>query len=200
MKLSFHGGAKSVTGANYLLEFDNIKILVDCGLFQGSKYAEVLNYEKFPYSSSEINFVFVTHSHTDHTGRLPKLYKEGFRGKIFTTKPTIALLKETLLNNQSLIASEAFKDGHKPLFSVEDVNNTISLMKGFDYESEIDLGSGIKAMLHDAGHILGSAIIELEWSDHSKGGQTTKIYFSGDLGNPPTPLLNSPFFRKMVIT
>jgi metallo-beta-lactamase family protein len=196
MKLSFYGGAKSVTGANYLLDNGEVKILVDCGLFQGSNYAEVLNYEDFPYDASTINYVFITHSHTDHTGRLPKLYKEGFRGKIFTTKPAVDLMRETLMNNQGLIASEAFKDGHEPLFSVDDVKNTISLMKGFDYNVKIDLGAGIIAVLHDAGHILGSSIVELNWSDHSKNGQTSKIYFTGDLGNPPTPLLNSPFFPK----
>ena len=83
MRITFHGGAMSVTGANYLLEHDGLKILVDCGLFQGFKYAEELNYQKFPYDPAEIDFVFITHSHTDHIGRLPKIYKESFWGKSF---------------------------------------------------------------------------------------------------------------------
>ena len=93
MKITFYGGAKSVTGANYLLDFGVKKILVDCGLNQGSKYAEDINAEKFAYDPTEIDLVFITHSHTDHTGRLPKLYKEGFRGKIYASNPACHLAK-----------------------------------------------------------------------------------------------------------
>jgi len=110
MTITFHGGARSVTGANYLLEISNTKILVDCGMFQGSKYSEDLNYEKFPYDPAEINFVFITHSHTDHVGRLPKLYKEGFRGKVIATNATLDLIRKALPDNLNLIREEAERE------------------------------------------------------------------------------------------
>lgn len=198
MKLTFYGGAKIVTGSNYLLESGTKKILIDCGLFQGSKYAETLNYEKFAYDASEIDYVFVTHSHTDHSGRLPKLYKEGFRGQLIASKPTLDMIRTALPDNMNLIKAEAAKDGHEPLFNADDLEGVLSLARGVDYEEEINLGDGlsvqnrafnISARLLDAGHILGSSIIEISF-------ESKKIYFSGDLGNPPTPLLQPTVFVK----
>lgn len=198
MKLTFYGGAKIVTGSNYLFDSGTKKILIDCGLFQGSKYAETLNYEKFAYDASEIDYVFVTHSHTDHSGRLPKLYKEGFRGQLIASKPTLDMIRVALPDNMNLIKAEAAKAGHKPLFNAEDLAGVLSLAKGVDYEEEIELENGanvkssvlnITARLLDAGHILGSSIIEI-------GFDGKKIYFSGDLGNPPTPLLQPTVFVK----
>src|SRR3990167_2833593 len=107
MRLAFYGGVQQVTGSNFLLEHNGRKILIDCGLFQGSRYAETLNYSDFPYDPKEIEAVFLTHSHADHTGRLPKLYKDGFRGKIFATKPTIDLSEIALDDNIDLIKEEA---------------------------------------------------------------------------------------------
>lgn len=210
MKLTFYGGAKSVTGANYLLEIGDTKIIVDCGLFQGSRYSEDLNYEKFAYDPAEISFVFITHSHTDHAGRLPKLYREGFRGKVIATNATIDLIKKALPDNLNLIKQEAEEAGREPLFSIGDLEGVLGLARGVNYEEEIDLGEGNKAILHDAGHILGSAIIEVEWPSKSSSfaedsagrqnpnhkTQKKKIYFTGDLGNPPTPLLRNPYFPK----
>src|SRR3989344_4908221 len=197
MRITFYGGAKSVTGANYLLDSGDIKILVDCGLYQGSKYSEDFNYEKFAYNPAEINFVFITHSHTDHVGRLPKLFKEGFRGRVIASKPTIDLARKALPDNLNIITEEAQRDGREPIFELKDLEGVLDLAEGFDYETQIDLGGGITAVLHDAGHILGSTIVEiLYWSDQSNTGQTSKIYFTGDLGNPPTPLLPSPYFPK----
>lgn len=193
MKLSFYGGAKQVTGANYLLDTGKIKILVDCGLFQGSRYAEFLNYEKFEYNPADIDFVFLTHSHADHTGRLPKLYREGFRGKVFATKPTIDLTSVALEDNLDLIIDEAKKDGHEPLFTKNDLHSVVSLSSGVDYEQEINLNGFVTAKLHDAGHILGSAIVEFTWQ---KDGVHKKIFFSGDLGNSPTPLLNNCYLPE----
>jgi metallo-beta-lactamase family protein len=209
MKLIFYGGARSVTGANYLLDASAIKILVDCGLNQGSKYAEDLNYQPFDYNPAEIDFVLVTHSHIDHIGRLPKLCKDGFRGKIYATKATRDLMEVALPDNLKLIQQEAEEDGHPPLFEEKDVEELISLVQGIDYYEEINLGDGVKAIFRDAGHILGSSIVEVQWKavssfqflDSSKNSdfqspktsnqklETRKIYFSGDLGNPPTPLL-----------
>ncbi|HZZ99243.1 MAG TPA: MBL fold metallo-hydrolase [Candidatus Paceibacterota bacterium] len=185
MKLTFYGGAQSVTGSNYLLEAGELKILVDCGMFQGSAAAEEKNYERFPNDPAEVDFVFVTHSHADHTGRLPKLFKEGFRGKIYATPPTLAMTKIALPDNLGLLAREAEKDNHEPLFTEEDLNGVMGLTEGVGYDQPIELGNGVKAVLHDAGHILGSAIIEIQ-------AEGKRLYFSGDLGNPPVPLLK-PF-------
>lgn len=189
MTITFYGGAKSVTGANYLLDAGDVKILVDCGLNQGSKYSEDMNYEKFAYNPAEINFVFITHSHTDHIGRLPKLFKEGFRGKVIASKPTIDLASKALPDNLNIITEEAKRDGKEPIFELKDLEGVMDLAEGFDYEMPIDLGGGIRAVLHDAGHILGSTIVEIDFNEK-------KIYFTGDLGNPPTPLLQPPYFPE----
>ncbi len=193
MKLSFFGGAKIVTGANYLLDTGYSKILVDCGLFQGSRFAEVLNYEKFPYKPEEIDYLIVTHGHADHTGRIPKLYKEGFRGKILATHPTIDIIKASMPNSLALIKDEAKEDGHEPLFRDDDLINALLLAEGIEYEEVKDLDKNTKVRLHDAGHILGSAITEIETISK---GQAVKIIFSGDLGNPPSPLLAEPAYVR----
>ena len=176
-----------MTGANYLLENGGFKMLVDCGLNQGSKYAEDMNYEKFAYNPAEIKFVFITHSHTDHIGRLPKLFKEGFRGKVYASKPTIDMIWKALPDNLKIMIEEAEREGREPIWGLKDLEGVMALAEGFDYEVPIDLGGGIKAILHDAGHILGSAIVEIDFDNK-------KIYFTGDLGNPPTPLLQPPYF------
>ena len=175
-----------MTGSNFLLEHNGLKILVDCGLFQGSKYAETLNYQDFPYNPKDINFVLITHSHADHSGRLPKLYRDGFRGKIFSTKPTIDLSAIALDDNLDLIKEEARKDGHEPLFGAGDLHQVFLLAQGVEYGEELDLGNNVKATFYEAGHILGSAIIEISWKEKD---ESKSIYFSGDLGNYPVPLL-----------
>lgn len=184
-KLTFYGGAQSVTGSNYLLEVGDMKVLVDCGMFQGSSDAEEKNYGPFPYKPAELSAVFISHSHADHTGRLPKLYKEGFRGILYATPPTLDMTFIALPDNLGLMTDAAKKANHPPLFSQADLDGVMSLAKGINYGQEINLGPNFSAVLHDAGHILGSSIIEFRV-------EGKKIYFSGDLGNPPTPLLR-PF-------
>lgn len=193
-KITFHGGARSVTGANYLLEFGDVKVLVDCGLFQGSRYAEDLNYEPFPYNASEVAAVFITHSHTDHVGRLPKLFREGFRGKVYATRATIGLVRRALPDNYRLMRQESEQTGREPIFNDEDIDGVMNLAQGQDYGQVIKLSGDVEAVLHDAGHILGSSIIEFRFTGSS--GEREKIYFTGDLGNPPTPLLNPPFYPE----
>jgi metallo-beta-lactamase family protein len=185
MKLTFYGGAKSVTGSNYLIQSGETKILVDCGLFQGSKYAEELNYAEFEYVPSEIDYVLITHSHADHVGRFPKLYKDGFRGQAYTTAATLETIRRALPDNYGLLNEEAVRDNHESLFSVEDMEGILAITKGISYQEPIIMGD-FKVTFFDAGHILGSAIIKLEAEGKS-------IYFSGDLGNPPTPLLDYPY-------
>lgn len=170
-----------------------MKLLVDCGLFQGSKYSEVLNYGKFAYDPKYIDAVFLTHSHADHSGRLPKLYKDGFRGKIFATRPTIDLAEVALDDNLDLIKDEAKRDGHDPLFSKGDLHQTFLLARGIEYGREIDMADKVKVIFHEAGHILGSAIIEIRIKE---GEEVRRIYFSGDLGNSPAPLLKNYVFPE----
>ncbi len=187
MKLIFYGGARSVTGANYLLDTGTVKMLVDCGLNQGTKYAEDLNYQPFDYKPEEIKYVFITHSHIDHIGRLPKLYKDGFRGTVCATTATRDLMVVALPDNMKQIQREAEENRHPPLFEQKDLDGLVSLVRGVNYYEPIDLGGGVKVIFHDAGHILGSALVEVQWQEATGG--TKKIFFSGDLGNSPTPLL-----------
>lgn len=205
--LTFHGGARSVTGANYLVETEHSKILVDCGLVQGTRYAEEENYKKFSYDASTIDAVLITHAHIDHTGRLPKLVKEGFKGKIFMTHPTRDFIEIMLYDSCDIMSEEAEREHRELLYSRKDVARTLELIEGVEYGKKIQVTDDIKCRFRDAGHVLGSAIIEI-WlsqapsakfprkteSDSAVRGRQIpkkeiKIVFSGDLGNPPVPLL-----------
>lgn len=183
MKLHFFGGAGTVTGTNYLLEVNRKKILVDCGLFQGSRYLEDLNYQDWPYQPQEIGCILVTHSHIDHIGRLPKLYQDGFRGKVFSTIPAKDLAEFLLVDSQGILKKEARLLGRVPLYNFEAIEGLMNCWQTVDYHQKISLGDNVSFTFYDAGHILGSAFILLEAEDK-------KIVFSGDLGNPPTPILN----------
>ena len=185
--LTFHGGARSVTGANYLIETKTSKVLVDCGLAQGTRHAEEENYKKFPYDPASIDVVLITHAHIDHTGRLPKLIKEGFRGKIFMTRPTKDFAEIMLDDSQGLMANEARREGREELYSMKDVARTLEFIEPIEYGKITKVTEDIKCRFRDAGHILGSAIIEV-WAGDKK------IVFSGDLGNPPVPLLRPTEF------
>lgn len=184
MRITFYGGVSgSVTGANYLVETKNgAKFLVDCGMFQGSRYAEAHNYDPFPYNPKEIQAVFITHAHIDHIGRLPKLYKDGFRGKIYATKPTIDLTELSLSDSVHLVVEDAKDMKVEPFYRDIDVPLVMKLFQSADYGVEFSPAPDIKAKFRNAGHILGSSIIEII-------ADGKKIVFSGDLGNPPTPLL-----------
>ena len=121
MRLHFYGGAKSVTGANYLLEAGDIKILVDCGLFQGSQFSDEMNHHAFAYDPAEIEYLIVTHTHADHIGRIPKLYRDGFRGEIIATEPTRALMPVALEDTLERISEESKELGHPVLYKKNDV-------------------------------------------------------------------------------
>lgn len=189
MKLTFWGGAGAVTGANYLLEIDDPtlpggvrKIIVDCGMAQGGRFMELSNYEPFPYDPKEINDVFVTHAHIDHTGRLPKLVKDGFTGTVYSTPPTRDFGELLLLDSQHILAQEAEHHHKPPLYEDKDIGDLMVRWKGVPYHQKIALGENISVTLFSAGHILGSASIYIEAE-----GKT--IVFSGDLGNQPAPLI-----------
>ena len=170
-----------MTGANYLLSSGETKILIDCGLNQGGHYAERLNFGTFEYDPKEIKAVFVTHAHIDHTGRLPKLYKEGFRGEIYSTAPTKDFAQALLYDSEDILAREAKREGLEPLYTKENVDQVLTLWQTAEYGKSFKVGP-FKITLHDAGHILGSSSIEIE-----EGGK--KIVFSGDLGNVNPPLI-----------
>jgi metallo-beta-lactamase family protein len=185
MKISFFGAVREVTGSNILIEAENKKFLVDCGVFQGEKMIENRNYEPFPYEPAAIQFVLLTHAHLDHCGRLPKLYHEGFRGKIYTTPATRDLTIMSLNDSAELILEEAEEHGHEPYFTKEDVDRLVGLFEPINYGEIKEILPGIKIRPQEAGHILGSSSFEV-WADGEKA------VFSGDLGNQPVPILRPP--------
>jgi len=191
MKLYFYGGAQAVTGANYLLEGEpnakgeKTKILIECGLSQGTRKEEKKNYNPFPYDPKEIDALLITHAHIDHTGRVPFLYKSGYRGPIYSTPPTKDFTEDLLVDSQGLIEKEAKKDGRDPLYSLQDVNNSMLLWRGVKYREPIRIKE-FDVEFFDAGHILGSSFIKItaNYKDNKK-----TLVFSGDLGNVGTPLV-----------
>ncbi|MDO8512984.1 MAG: MBL fold metallo-hydrolase [bacterium] len=185
MDLKFYGAVQEVTGSNILVEASNTRLLVDCGVFQGRKMIEDRNYEPFPYDAHSIKVVLLTHAHLDHCGRLPKLYHAGFRGKIFATAATLDLTLMSLNDSADIIEEEALENGRLPYYTKDDVANLTSLFQPVEYDQTIEVLPGIKACFREAGHILGSASIEL-FADGEK------IVFSGDLGNHPVPILRPP--------
>src|SRR3989344_1997065 len=183
MKLTFHGGAKMVTGANYLLESDSQKILIDCGLHQGSNFCEKHNWEPFAYKPSEISAVFITHAHIDHVGRLPKLYKDGFRGQVYSTLPTREFAELLIKDSDHILEEEARRFKKPILFIPEDIENLMKHWQGVEYHAPVTVGP-FKVMFYNAGHILGSSFILVEV-------EGKKIVFSGDLGNSPAPIIGA---------
>lgn len=179
MRISFHGGAREVTGACHLLETDRVKILVDCGLFQGSREIEDMNLEPFGFDPAEVDAVVITHAHIDHIGRLPRLVREGFHGLILSTAPTRELARVLLEDALHLAERE-----HKALFAPEDLERTFTLWEDMTYRTPRAIKNNT-VTLYDAGHILGSAMAHIE----SEG---KRILFTGDLGNVPSVLLPPP--------
>jgi metallo-beta-lactamase family protein len=180
--LTFCTGVGTVTGANFLLDTGTAKILVDCGMVQGEKVAQEQNMEPFGYEPSSINVLMITHAHLDHVGRIPKLVKEGFKGVIYSTPETCELARLVLEDAVNIIAEEAERDGVDPLYVLEDVDKVFPLWKTISYHEQFEIASGVSVFLKDAGHILGSSMIEISFDGK-------KILFTGDLGNSPAPLL-----------
>ncbi len=182
LKLTFWGGAGTVTGANFLLEGANQRFLIDCGLQQGCyKICDDNNRKPFPYGPASIDAVFITHSHIDHVGRLPKLVREGFRGVIYSTPPTKDIAREMLIDSLGVMGKESKKDKLPTIYSEQDVAQTMKLWQTAPYHQDINIG-GFAARFRDSGHILGSAMTEIVFNKK-------KIVFTGDLGNSPSSLL-----------
>lgn len=180
--LTFAGGAGTVTGANFLLEVGGKRILIDCGMQQGSPEEAAANWQDFSYDPKTIDALLVTHAHTDHIGRIPKLVGDGFRGKIYSTEPTKEISKVMFDDAVGLLMEDAKAAGRKPLYNMADIELAMSLWKGVPYHGHLELGNGVTATYFDAGHVLGSGLVQITW-----GGKS--FLFSGDLGNTPTILL-----------
>jgi metallo-beta-lactamase family protein len=183
--INFHGGAGNVTGANFLLTVDTTKILVDCGLIQGDKFAMTSNCDTFAYNPADIDILLVTHAHADHIGRIPKLVRDGFRGIIYSTPPTRDLSEVMLHDAYKVMLYESERYGTPRCFEESDIAQALALWKTHPYHQSFELPSNITATYTDAGHILGSGMITLE-----RNGK--KFLFTGDIGNIPQPLLNPP--------
>lgn len=197
MKLTFYGAAGEVTGSNYLLESSSrtnlpnggvmvgsgsTKILIDCGLHQGSNFCEKQNFEPFPYEPSSIDAVIATHAHVDHIGRIPKLYRDGFRGQIISTFPTMDFAEHLLLDSEHLLAKAALDAQEPPLYTLAHINETMRLWRPIKYHQKVRIGD-FEIELFDAGHVLGSSFVAVSSNDG------TRIVFSGDLGNMPAPIV-----------
>jgi metallo-beta-lactamase family protein len=181
MKLTFYGGTGEATGSNYLLESGDTRIMIDCGLHQGSHYAETENFEPFAYDPKTIAAVFITHSHLDHIGRLPSLVKAGFKGTIYATPATKDFADLMLYDSEHLLLAEADREKKPPLYNDNDITAVLAQWQKLRYHMPMAVGP-FTVELYDAGHILGSAFILVKAE-----GKT--IAFSGDLGNSPAPII-----------
>jgi metallo-beta-lactamase family protein len=186
LSITFYGGVGSVTGANFLLEGEHTKILVDCGLLQGTEEAYEVNKKLFPYDTRSIQYLFITHAHLDHIGRVPKLVREGFNGTIYSTEETKELAHLMFLDALKIMDAKERESGQMEpsLYKKEDVEKTISLWKTLSYDTESKLNDEFSVYLKDAGHILGSAMYQFTYDGK-------KIVFTGDSGNSPSPLLKN---------
>lgn len=182
--IGFYGGTGGVTGANYLLDTGSCRIMVDCGLFQGWRFAEEENHKPFPYDPSSIDVVCVTHAHADHIGRLPKLVRDGFRGIIYATEPSAALMRVMLNDAYTIMKHECEWHSDTPLYEKNDLEQTFKLITPVRYDTALSLPGGCSMVFHDTAHILGSAMIEVRVDDRI-------VVFTGDLGNTPSPLLKT---------
>ena len=190
--LTCHGAAGEVTGSCHLLECAGRRLLVDCGLFQGSDALEGENAHAFAFDPASIDFVLLTHAHLDHCGRLPLLVRRGFRGEIIATGPTRELTRLVLTDAASLQEEEAkarsrkFHDVATPLYTIEDAFHAMDFFgRRAEYGRSIELAPGLAVRFIDAGHMLGSASVVVETGQ----GASRRIVFSGDIGNPGRPLL-----------
>ncbi len=199
MNITFLGATKTVTGSNFLLEGAGKKIIIDCGLYQGKAKEERENFQGFPYNVQDIDFVLLTHAHIDHSGKIPKLYVDGYRNKVIATKATCDLCSIMLPDSGHIQEMENEWQNKKrkrvgkpelpPLYTAQDAIDCLEIFSPVSYDEIIELTPEIHARFNDAGHMLGSSIIEI-WI--KEDGEEKKVVFTGDLGNNDLPLLDSP--------
>lgn len=199
MFLQVYGAAREVTGSNYVVEVGSTRFLVDCGMHQGGDREERQNFAPFPYDLDEIDFVLLTHAHIDHSGRLPRLVREGYDGPIYATSPTCDLAEIMLLDSayiqemeaewRTRKAKRAGRRDVEPLYTQDDARKTIRLLKPVEYDKPIQLAPGVSVVFHDAGHILGSSFLELHLEEQ---GEKVKVLFTGDVGQPDQPIIRDP--------
>jgi metallo-beta-lactamase family protein len=194
MRVSFHGAAGEVTGSMHLVEAAGRRVLLDCGMVQGGAGAELRNFEPFPFEAASLDAVVLSHAHIDHVGRLPRLAWQGFKGPVFVQDAGADLLPVMLLDAASLAEGDAERSNRKrrhgepeamPLFTRRDVERLLPQLRPLRYDARTPILPGIEIAFRDAGHILGSSIVEL-WADGRK------LVFSGDLGPQGTPILRDP--------
>ncbi len=201
IKLKFLGAAQNVTGSRHLLQANDVRLLIDCGLYQERHFKE-RNWDPFPTPPNSINAVLLTHAHLDHCGLLPKLVKEGFCGRIYCTAATAEIAKIILLDSAKIQQEDAEhkrkrheKEGRKgpypeaPLYTTADAEACLPLFSPVRYREAIALGDGAEATFYDAGHVLGSSIIRAKIR---RNGQERIILFSGDIGRPDRPIVCDP--------
>jgi len=193
------GAAREVTGSCYLVQVGNVRFLVDCGMHQGGDKEWIENFEPFPFDPLSIDFVILTHAHIDHTGRLPRLVKEGYAKPIYATPPTCDLAEAMLLDCAYIQETEAEWHTRKakragrapvaPLYTQEDARRTLPLLRPLEYFQRRLLAPGVRALFYDAGHILGSAFLDLELEEN---GAKVQVLFTGDIGQPNQPIIRDP--------
>ena len=203
MNITFYGAAKTVTGSCTMVEAAGKRFLVDCGMFQGKVTDQMLNYDDFPFDISSIDFMILTHAHIDHAGRIPKLFKAGYKNVIYATNATVDLCGIMLPDSGHIQEKEiewvnkkrrrAGKKENDPMYTVQDAIDSLVLFKGIDYNEEVVISDDIKFKLVDAGHMLGSSIVLI---DITEDGKTERIVFTGDLGNKNMPIINDPTYIK----
>jgi metallo-beta-lactamase family protein len=199
MKISFLGANRLVSGSCYLIQTKYKKFLIDCGLFRGNELISRLNYTPFSFRPEEIDFVILTHAHIDHSGRIPQLYKEGFEGNVYCTKPTMELCSIMLPDSGQIQEEDAEEENQRrlrsgepfiePLYSIEDALDSLLLFRAVPYQYKVHIDENISFRFQDAGHVLGSSSIEL-WI--REGGKECKWLFSGDIGRKNKPFLRNP--------
>lgn len=194
-KITFAGGAQMPTGSNFLVELGGKKFLIDCGLVQGERNALPINHENFSYPPESVDYLFITHAHLDHVGRIPKLVRDGFKGLIVSTEPTREMAELIMLDSMGVLSKEATQTGMPPLYEEKDVFDAMRYWsKTLPYDEIFTLHTDdgdATVTLRDAGHILGSAMVEIFY----KG---KKLVFTGDLGNTPSPLMKDTALLKDV--
>jgi metallo-beta-lactamase family protein len=200
MRVTFAGAAKTVTGSCFLVETDNTSFIIDCGIHQGKSEETALNRLPFPFSISDIDFMLLTHAHIDHSGRIPRLYKEGFDKPIYTTRATAQLCEIMLPDSGHIQEMEAEWQKKKkkraggpieePMYTMQDAIESCKLFSTVSYDQEFSPASDVRVVMRDAGHILGSAILEIFIKENND--KEIKVVFSGDLGNRNIPIMRDP--------